>query len=133
MLKKISLAFSGGVFGGLVNSVAAWLFGQLHLNAALGVALSPTFTPGWLYPRLVWGGLWGLLFATPLFRSRGLSRGLWLSLGPTLAAFFWFLPHAAGKGYFGLKMGSLTPVVVLVLNGVWGLAAAAWLRKTGVK
>jgi hypothetical protein len=31
----------------------------------------------------------------------------------------------------GTGLGALTPVVVVVANAVWGLAASAWLRLTG--
>ena len=59
------LAFSAGALGGLANSLAVWLFGALGITLALGVGIAPGLTPAWLYPRIVWGGLWGFLFLLP--------------------------------------------------------------------
>jgi hypothetical protein len=37
----------------------------------------------------------------------------------------------SGEGYFGLGLGTLTPVFVLAANAIWGLFAAWLLRTTG--
>jgi hypothetical protein len=52
-LRDTMLAFAAGALGGLANSIAVWLFGVLHISAALGVAIAPAISPEWLYPRLV--------------------------------------------------------------------------------
>jgi len=127
-LRKISLYFAAGSLGGLVNSIALWLFGLYGINAALQVAIQPRLTPGWLYPRIVWGGLWGLIFLLPLVKSRFVLRGLILSLGPTLVQLFYIFPTMQHKGMLGLKLGMLTPVLVILVNAIWGVAAALWLR-----
>ena len=127
-LQKLSLYFAAGSLGGLVNSVAAWLCGVYGVSAALHVASSPRLTPGWLYPRIVWGGLWGLLFLIPMVKSRFVLRGLIVSLGPTAAQLFYFYPNVLSKGMWGAKLGTLTPLLVLLLNAVWGVTAALWLR-----
>jgi hypothetical protein len=62
LAKKTSLVFAAGCLGGLVNSLAVWIFGDFGITAALGVKIAPQLSPAWLYPRLVWGGIWGLLF-----------------------------------------------------------------------
>jgi hypothetical protein len=54
-------------------------------------------------------------------------RGLVFSLGPSLVAFLIVFPRMS-VGLFGLELGALTPLLVLVVNGVWGLAAARWLE-----
>lgn len=125
-LQRISLTFTAGCLGGLINTVFLWLFGALGLTAALGVQLAPAFTAPWLYQRLVWGGLWGWLFLLPMRRSYPL-RGLLYSLGPSLVASFIVLPYQAHKGVLGLALGHLTPVFVLFYNAVWGLVAGWWL------
>jgi hypothetical protein len=51
--KSLSLVFASGAFGALVNSAVLWLFGRAGITAQLGVKLAPSFTHGWLYPRLV--------------------------------------------------------------------------------
>jgi hypothetical protein len=126
--KNISMVFAAGCLGGLVNSLAVWIFGDLGINSALGVKIAPVLTPQWLYPRIVWGGIWGVLFLLPLMRSRILSRGIIFSLGPTLVQLFVVFPLKAGKGYMGLDLGTLTPLFVFIFNAVWGIATAIWLR-----
>ena len=127
-MQKLSLYFAAGSLGGLVNSIAAWLCGAYGVSAALQVAIAPRLTPGWLYPRIVWGGLWGLLFLIPMVKSRFVVRGLIVSLGPTAAQLFYFFPNVLSQGMLGLKLGTLTPLLVLLLNAVWGVTAALWLR-----
>jgi len=128
-LRRASLAFAAGAVGALASSVALWLAGSAGLTAALGVAVAPALSPAWLHPRLVWGGVWAGLFLLPLWRGRGLRRGLLLSLAPSAAQLLWLFPQQ-GRGWLGLELGLLTPAVVLVANAVWGVTAMAWLRWT---
>ena len=128
IFRTLSLVFAAGCVGAVANSLLVYLFGDLGINAALGVKIAPGLTPAWLYPRVVWGGLWGFLFLLPIFRSSLLARGLLFSLGPSLVMFFVVFPLKAKKGMFGLELGSLTPGLVLFFNGVWGVTAAIWLR-----
>lgn len=127
--RELSLTFAAGALGGLVNSIFLWAAGQLALTAALGVKIAPALTPGYLYPRLVWGGIWGFLFLLPFLRRGSVFwSGFLASLGPTAVQLFIVFPNVAHKGVAGLELGLLTPVVVIVVNAVWGVAAAAWLR-----
>lgn len=130
LLRKISLVFAAGAVGGLVNGLALWLAGAHGVTAALHVRLAPHLTPAWLYPRVVWGGLWGLLLLLPLARSTVVTRALVISLGPTIVQLLYVFPTRLHAGFLGLKLGSLTPLVVVVLNAVWGLAAVLWLRSS---
>ena len=130
-LREASLAFAAGTFGGLINSLTVWLFGLLSITALLGVKIAPALTPAWLYPRLVWGGLWGLLFLLSLagfIRKPLWIQGLLYSLAPSLVQLFLVFPIKDSKGLLGLSLGTLTPVVVLVFNAIWGLATAFWLH-----
>jgi hypothetical protein len=127
-LQKLSLYFAAGSLGGLINSLAVWASGVYGISAALNVSIAPRLTPGWLYPRIVWGGLWGLLFLLPLVKSRFVLRGLILSLGPSLVQLVYIFPTVLHKGMLGMQLGSLTPVLVLLFNAIWGIAAAFWLR-----
>ena len=127
-VNKISIVFAAGCFGGLANSLALWICGKTGITAGLGVAITPTLSAAWLYPRLVWGGIWAILFLLPFMQRRLLSKGLVLSLGPSLVQLFVVFPVKAGKGILGLELGMLTPALVLFFNAIWGLAAAIWLR-----
>lgn len=119
-----AVCFTAGVLGGLFNSLAAWLAGSWQLTAMAGVDLSPTLTLGWLYPRLIWGGLWGLLYyfsvGRPRSRRQWVRKGLWLSLLPTAVQLFVIFPNHTSHGMLGLGLGTLTPLFVLLYNLIWG-------------
>lgn len=127
-LKKTLLCFAAGCLGALINSLVSWQAGELGLARWAGVALAPVLSAGWLYPRIVWGGLWGLLFLLPVLKSRFLLKGTLLSLLPTAAQLLYFFPHQTPHGLMGLKLGIWAPVFVLVYNWIWGLATAITLR-----
>jgi hypothetical protein len=126
-MRNLSLVFVAGCWGALWNSLAVWLGGHLGITAAVGVQIAPPLTPAFLYPRLVWGGLWGLLFLLPGGRWSFPARGLLLSLAPTLAQLFLVFPFMAQKGVMGLQLGSLTPFFVVFYNVIWGYTAGWWL------
>jgi hypothetical protein len=128
LLKTASLAYAAGNVGAVVNSLAAWLFGMLGVSAALGVKMAPSLAVAWLYPRLVWGGLWGFIFLLPLLPGSPLLRGLLFSIGPTLGQLFVVFPLSLGKGLLGLDLGALTPVLVVLFNAIWGIVASYWLE-----
>jgi hypothetical protein len=125
---RLSHAFAAGCFGGLVNSMVVWLCGNYHLNYELGVRIAPLLSLSWLYPRIVWGGIWGFLLLVPLSGASALRKGLILSLGPTLVQLFVVFPYKAGKGIMGMDLGAMTPLVVLFFNAFWGVAAALWMK-----
>jgi hypothetical protein len=128
--KKLSLVFAAGCLGGLLNSLVVWNFGEIGVASTLGVKIAPQLSVAWLYPRIVWGGIWGLLFLLPLLGHRYLTKGLLFSLGPTIVQLFIVFPMKANKGVMGLDLGMLTPLFVIFYNAVWGITAAIWLRWT---
>jgi hypothetical protein len=127
-IKLASLVFAAGCMGGLANSLAVWGMGKTGLTGAMGVSIAPGWSPGWLYPRIVWGGLWGFLFLLPYLQSSVFLRGLFYSLGPTLVVLFIVFPLQAKKGVMGLELGMMTPVFALIVNAIWGVCAAWWLK-----
>ena len=131
LAKRLTVIFAAGCLGGLANSLAVWLFGAYGVTKTLGVRIAPDLSPVWLYPRLVWGGIWGLLFLLPVFRSSVLKRGLLLSLGPTIIQLFVVFPYKADQGMMGMGLGALTPLLVFVFNAIWGITVAVWLRFVG--
>jgi len=131
LAKRLTVIFAAGCLGGLANSLAVWLFGAYGITKSLGVRIAPDLSPTWLYPRLVWGGIWGLLFLLPVFRSSVLKRGLLLSLGPTIIQLFVVFPYKADQGMMGMGLGALTPLLVFVFNAIWGITVAIWLRFVG--
>jgi hypothetical protein len=127
MIKKLSCAYVGGMLGAFIDSFNIWFLGRFGITSLLGIGLQPQFSSDWLYPRLVWGGIWGLLFILPIFKERIYLRGMLFSLAPTAIVLFVMFP-GMGKGTLGLGFGVLTPVLVLLLNFIWGIVAAFWYR-----
>ncbi|MFZ7124541.1 MAG: hypothetical protein ACOWWM_00095 [Desulfobacterales bacterium] len=128
LLKRISSCFSAGAVGALAASLLLWSLGTHGVTGSLGVSLAPRLSAQWLYPRIVWGGLWAQLLLLPLARSSFWARGLLVSLFPTAFQLLYFYPMVLRRGYFGLESGELTPLVVFVVNAVWGLVTVLWLR-----
>lgn len=122
----LSAVFAAGALGGLANSLVVWWFGRAGWSLALGVHIAPPLAKYWLYQRMVWGGIWGLLFILPMAPGKWLLRGLIFSLAPSAVTLLVLMPHAHAR-YFGLAHGTLTPVLVLVFNAVWGVVASGWL------
>lgn len=130
-LYYISLAFAAGAFGGVLNRLAIWLFGIIGINGSLGVALKPPLDEAFLYPGIVWGGLWGVLFLLPFIKRSIFARGLIYGIFPSAVMLFVVFPFWMKKGMMGLDLGSLTPLLVLIFNSVWGVAAAWWFVAAG--
>lgn len=128
MFRKLLLSFSAGTLGALVSSLTVWLFGVYGITQALGVSIVPGLSANWLYPRLVWGGLWGLLFVMPWLSGRAIPRGLLLSLFPSAVQLLYFFPVHDHLGLGGISLGLLTPLVVLFFNAVWGVVTAIALK-----
>jgi len=131
LARKVSMVFASGCLGGLVNSLVLWIFGAAEVTADLGVKLAPDLNARWLYPRVVWGGIWGALFLLPVLRNQVAAQGILFSLGPTVVQLLVVFPYQAHKGLLGLDLGLLTPLFVFFFNAVWGITAAVWLRYVG--
>lgn len=127
-MKNVLVCFAAGCLGALANSIAVWLAGDLGITAFLKVAIAPALTAQWLYPRIVWGGIWGLLFLLPLLKSRPFAKGALLSLFPTIVQLFVVFPYKAQKGIAGLELGLLTPACVFVFNWIWGVVTSLTIR-----
>lgn len=130
-IEKTSELFSAGAFGGLINGLIVWFFGTLGITTALGVKIAPQLSAPFLYPRVVWGGIWGFAFLLPFLKDRLYLKGLILSLGPTIIQLFVVFPIKAQKGLMGLDLGALTPIFVFLFNAAWGIASAYWLKMIG--
>lgn len=128
MIRKISVAFTGGAIGGFVDSFNIWSMGKVGISDLIGLSMKPEFTAPWLYQRMVWGGIWMLLLLLPLLKKKVLLRGCLFSLLPSAMMLFMVLPEM-GKGMLGLGFGTVTPLVVIGLNCIYGIVAAQWYRK----
>ena len=127
-MRILLIVFAAGALGALANSLAVWMSGHFGITASLDVAIAPELSAHWLYPRIVWGGLWGLLFILPVLQSRLFIKGFIFSLFPTAVQLFVIFPYVAHKGIGGLELGLLTPLCVLFFNWVWGVTTALAIR-----
>ena len=98
-LKSLSLVFAAGCFGALVSSIQVFLFGHFGVTEHFGVKMAPEFVPMWLYPRIVWGGIWGAILLIPTWRNLPWLRILIFSIGPTIDQLFWVFPFKLAKGF----------------------------------
>jgi len=127
-MKKLLIFFAAGCLGALANSLTVWLFGEFGITGQFHVSMAPPLTPGWLYPRIVWGGIWGLLFVLPLTNAKPVRKGILLSILPTIIQLLVVFPIKAKKGYLGLQLGTLTPVFVVFYNMVWGVVTSLTIK-----
>ena len=127
-LNQASIYFTAGTVGGLANALIIWLFGIIGIPKALGVGIAPQFNPGYLYPKLFWGGIWGMVFFIPGLPKDFLLLAFLVSLGPTLVQLFLVFPFKANKGMLGIQLGVLTPIFVVFYNFIWGLATVWFIR-----
>jgi hypothetical protein len=118
--------------GAIVNSLVAWQIGLLGLPELLGVQMAPRLSAAWLYPRMIWGGLWGLAYflavGTHNSRRHWARKGLLISLLPTAFQLLIVFPQWTGHGLFGFSLGQLTPLFVLIYNLIWGFATGVFTR-----
>ena len=125
-----------GAVAGLIQSVLLIVVNEIGITEALMGGLKYNIPLGlnWLlYPRMVWGGLWGLCFLIPLLvMRRQWQRGLLIGVLPAVATWVVFNP-LEGHGLLGLGIHPLHPVIVLVFGVLWGLLAGVLLDLTGAR
>lgn len=127
-MKNLLMCFAAGAVGGLATGLVTWVFGDLGMTKMLGVSLAPALSPQLLYPKIVWGGIWGLLFVLPFMKSRLVAKGLALSIFPTVVQLFFVFPRHLHKGMLGIDLGALTPVCIVFFNMVWGFVTGLTLK-----
>ncbi len=123
---QISLSFAAGAVGAIVNMSAAWLMERMGLFHLLGCDLSASVDRQWIYSRLVWGGIFGLFLVLPVMENSVLKRGLILGLLPAAFQLLVIFPIFLNQRIMGLNHGATTPLFVIALNLLWGVAACLW-------
>jgi hypothetical protein len=127
---RLSLAVAAGAVGAILQTIIIVLLSELSIFQVLGMPFKIPFTLPYLYQRITWGGIWGVLFVIPLLpNTRNWIRGLVFAAVPALASLLFFLPFHDDMGWFGLKMGVLWPVVVVGFALLWGFIAGSWLDR----
>jgi hypothetical protein len=129
-IRAVSVPFTGGVVGGLANASALWAVVTLAIRWK-GYGFVPDFPPNWVHARILWGGIWGLLFLMPGGRKRPVLRGLVISVAPSVCQLLAVYPLQIPPGLFGMVLNKFTPVGVVCFNLVWGIVASVWCQKGG--
>jgi len=127
-MKRLMIAYASGSLGALASSLVLWWFERTGVTGVLGVDISPALPPDWLYFTIVWGGIFGILFLLPVFKTRFILKGSFLSLVPTAVMLLIAFPFKLHKGFLGLKLGFFTPLFVLFFNWIWGIVSATAIK-----
>lgn len=127
-MKNVLLVFAAGCLGALIQALAMNVAVRYGITHSVGVQLSASYSPHWLYPRIVWGGLYGFAFLLPILSSSLVLRSFVLCLIPALVQLFIIYPFYQGKGVAGFSLGALTPLVVIFFWWVWALATSLTLK-----
>lgn len=132
----LSCAFAAGAVGGVVNFLLPVAFRYAHIFSLTGVNIAPGFEKAELYHKIVWGGIWGLLFMFPLVRfvRYRLAAAAVYGLFPSLCMIFVVFPLQLHAGIGGIELGVLMPVYVLFFNTVgWSIPAYFWFSFVGTE
>ncbi|WP_244506216.1 hypothetical protein [Microbulbifer marinus] len=113
----------------MAYALALWAMGHHGFTRWLGVDIAPYLSNAYLYQRIVWGGICGLIFLLPWQKS-WLARGFFLSLIPAGIMLLLLLPMR-GYGPGALSLGALTPLVIILACAIGGIAASGLLRAQG--
>jgi len=128
-IKNLSLCFAAGSLAGLAYALGLWAMGHYGFTRWAGVDIAPHLSNDYLYQRIVWGGVCGLIFLLPWRRS-WISRGFFLSLIPAGILLLLLLPMR-GYGPGAVALGMLTPLVIILACAIGGIAASGLLRAQG--
>ena len=77
----LCVCFCAGLLGALASSDVVWMAAAAGLPQWCGVNLAPEWTANWIHPRLISGGLWGLVYSVTVGSSRTRSGGMRKGLG----------------------------------------------------
>ena len=127
-MKNALVVFAAGCLGALIQIFAMNLAAHYGLIHSFGVQMGASFSSYWMYPRIVWGGLWGFVFLLSVLSGSLIIRSFLLCLIPTFVQLFIIFPFYEHKGFAGLSLGILTPFVVLFFWWVWALATSITLK-----
>ncbi len=127
-----AVCFTAGLLGALASSLFLWGCNEWGVTSMLGIKMVQTLELPKLYPKMMIGGLWGLVYfftvGIPRHRRHWVRKGLWFSLIPSLTALFYFFPHVYHQGMAGFDLGMMTPLLVVVTNLVWGFFTGFFAR-----
>ncbi|WP_150468137.1 membrane lipoprotein [Francisella sp. SYW-9] len=114
ILNNIFIAYVSGLISACV------LYFAFTYAKQQGILLDDTFKYT-LYRLMVWGGVWSILFASPVPKNI-LIKTVIIGAAVILFNFLVLMPHA-GQGYFGVNAGDEVIRMNIVFNSAWALVA----------
>lgn len=129
---KLTRGIVAGVIAKIPQGVLLFACSELELlyvNADVVVRIP--FSAVYWIKHLIWGGVFGLLFAVPVLpRWPSWLRGLLVGLGHAAGTLLIVNPvfDQSDIGFLGLGVGPGFPVIVIVFNLIWGLLAGVILH-----
>lgn len=128
----VAVCFCAGLLAAIISSSFAWICADFGLTEMAGVTLQTELSLRALYPRMVWGGIWGLAYALTVAhvrtRQQWIRKGILISILPTLYQLLIVFPYHTAQGTLGIELGLLTPLFVLCFNLVWGVFTGLFTR-----
>ena len=125
--RAVALCFAAGAAAGFLKCVAAWLALRYGVAAQFGAHVAGSLAPAAIYPRVVIGGLWGLLFLLPMARNSVLVSGLLWGVVVAAAELVLF-PLIGGRTPALLNMTALFALLLWLLWGVLDALLLRWIR-----
>lgn len=123
---RLGLGALGGLLGAAVAITGDGALSTLGIPGLLSVDLAAIGGGHGMALRLLHGSLWGILLGVlfPWIPGRSApGRGAAFSLVPSLHVLLVVFPGDPGAGPFGVRLGALAFVFVLLLNALWGIVA----------
>lgn len=126
-MKKILNNVFIGFMSGLISAmVLLFLFTLARQHS---IVLDDSFKYN-LYRLMVWGGIWAILFASPIPKNIFIKTVI---IGAAVIFFnFLVLMPLQGAGYFGVNAGSEVIKMNIIFNSIWALLAGIIYRVTAV-
>lgn len=129
-MRKILVSYGAGALGALVTCFVGWFLSNYGVFADFGVNVTPKLTFDWLYPPLVWGSLWALLFVFPNTKHNTFLVAFVVALIMTLLQLFLFYPSGSVHGVEGPGLDVPTAIAIAVLNMFWAVVTISIIRIT---
>lgn len=127
---RLAAGLLGGALGGMAHLLAAAAFDAVGIPDLVGVEMVTRLTGAGLGTHAASGAGWGLLLGVLYPRLPGagpVARSLGFSLVPALWVLLMTFP-GMNYGVFGMELGALTFLFVILYHLVWGAVAGSVLR-----
>jgi hypothetical protein len=125
VVQRVAICFASAVIGAVAVVAFSHLLFDAGVSEKLGVKAPVSLKSPDIYKPLFWGGLWGIPFGLMIkaIWKRLYLIGFLYVLAPLLALFLFFLPKG-GMGYFGLKVGPMFTLYLVLVNLPFGIITA---------